>query len=260
MRYSRLKISPLRLTRLYLSLERLHSKELMMKMFIAVLCLLFLYLNEVGAEDRSKQTKVEHQSPPSTTGSGEFSLPSRGWSVSGFTGLNQCLPSGSARCDSSYPGLNLGLSTEYKWRYVGITSHLDWGTLTPLGEGSEALSHRLSRLGIGARAYAPRSKVKSYYLGMSIGKGDVVIQDTKSDSSVTWSTLWSSFKIDLGALWLKKENFAIESAISFLMNLGGERCVLFRGAGPCQAVKDLPEIQQSSSRVLMLSLGARWMP
>ena len=221
-----------------------------------ILWSLFLGIPSAIAEDTPPKPQDSSQDSISQ------SLPSliQGWSISGLAGLNLCLPSGSARCDSTYPGVNFGLSTEYKWRYFGISGDLDWGSLSPTGQGSDDLTHRFGHLGLGLRGYLPLSDDKSYYLGINLGMGEVTILDADSDSSVTWKTLWSDLRLDLGALWRHKDHFTLESALSLLIHLGGERCDLFRGAGPCRAVSELPDIERSSSRVLMLRFGIRWMP
>lgn len=185
-------------------------------------------------------------------------LPIGGWSISGLTGLNLCLPSSPANCNNTYPGVNAGLSTEYRWHYIGVNLNLDWGNFTPSGTGSENTTNTFGHLGIGLRAYHPYRSDKHFYIGSSLGMGEAEVSDHNSDSAVQWSSWWSDLRLDLGALWFQKEQWSIESTLSMIIHNGGTRCIIFQGAGPCQALKDLDSKQQSMARILMLRFGARW--
>ena len=183
-----------------------------------------------------------------------------GWSLSGLAGVNICVPSGKADCSATYPGMNVGLSSEYRWRYFGLLVNLDWGTLTPIEQGSEEVTHRLSHVGLGLRAYYPRQNKKHYFTGFSLGMGQAKVHDDKSDSGVEWFSFWSDLRVDVGGLWYARPSLAIEGQLSANIHLGGTRCVLFRGAGPCSPINDLPTAEQSMAKVLMLRLGVRWIP
>lgn len=222
------------------------------------ICVLFLLWvpNTLNAQSYDKNIEPSERVPQEK----KSIRPGGGWSITGLTGLNFCLPSGAARCDATYPGFNFGLTTEYKWTYLSITGNLDWGQFTLVGAGDDELSHHFGHLGLGVRAYLPSPPSRWQYLGVSLGSGDVEIKEDQSDSSVTWSSLWSDLKLSFGAVWLRDQHFSVESALSLLIHLGGERCIQFSGAGPCRAVKELPEIERSSSRTLMLRIGLRWTP
>ncbi len=210
----------------------------------------------MGFTDRSAYAEETPHPDPEISASESL----LGWSVSGLSGINLCIPSGSARCDETYPGVNAGLSTEYRWKFVGLSANVDWGTLTPAGTGSDQVTHRLSHIGLGLRAYVPWSEAKAYYMGMSAGMGEAVVKDNKSDSSVTWSSLWSDLRLELGGVWIKSETLAIESALGLAIHLGGERCIRFNGAGPCSVEAELGDSEQSSARVMMWRIGVRWIP
>ena len=113
---------------------------------------------------------------------------------------------------------------------------------------------------MGSRFYLPWRKGKHYFLGGSLGWGQAVIAATRSEASVEWSSFWSDLRLDLGGTWLYNRHMAIESMVSMAFHLGGSRCILYKGAGPCEAVSDLEEREQSSARVLMLRLGVKWLP
>ena len=181
-----------------------------------------------------------------------------GWSISGLSGINLCLPSGTATCSDTYPGVNLGLSTEYRWQHIGLMLNLDWGNFIPSGTGSEDTSNTFGHLGLGLRYYYPYQNTQHFYIGGSFGMGEAEVSDHKSDSAVQWSSWWSDLRLDLGALWFQRNHWSLESALSMIIHSGGTRCIIFQGAGPCQAMSDLDSRQQSMARVLMLRFGARW--
>jgi hypothetical protein len=183
-----------------------------------------------------------------------------GWSMGGLAGFNLCMPSGSATCDQTYPGVNLGLITEYRWRYLGILIDLYWGTLTPRGSGSDHVKYRLGHLGLGGRIYGPRQEGYDYFVGGSLGWGNLALTDVQSESAVEWSSFWSDFRMDLGTTWPYAPSLAFESMLSMAFHFGGTRCILFQGSGPCSPVNELKERERSMARILMFRIGIRWMP
>jgi hypothetical protein len=201
----------------------------------------------------AEMNKMAHEAPP------QLKL-SEGWSLSGVLGLSSCMPSGEADCDQTYPGVAIGLSTEYRWGYIGITLDTDWSTLTPSGTGSDHVKHRISHVGLGVRGYLPLTSEIAMYSGLSLGPGWVDVSDDASESSISWSTFWSDLRLDLGALKALNESWVLEGALSLLLHFEGSRCALFQGAGPCALVIDLPTAQQDSAHLLMLRAGMRWTP
>ena len=212
---------------------------------------------------QSEGSRSSESSPLKQVADNDESDPSSllGWSLIGLAGMNICAPSGSADCEKNFPGVNLGLATEYRWRYYGVLLDYDWGTLTPIGTGSDQVTHRLQHIGLGSRLYYPKRVDRHYFLGGSLGWGKAVIADTQSEASVEWSSFWSNLRLDLGATWLYHRKIAMESILSMVFHLGGSRCILYKGAGPCEAVDALEEgRERSSARVLMLRFALKWIP
>lgn len=229
-------------------------------MYRLTLILVTICCAHVHAESITPTTKASTTPPPQSPSMPmPINDPSQlGWSVSGLTGLNSCLPSGTATCDETYPGINLGLSTEYRWEHIGLMLNLDWGNLTPSGTGSENTSNTFGHLGLGLRYYYPYQNTNHFYAGASLGMGEAEVSDQKSDSAVQWSSWWSDLRLDLGTLWVQSEHWSLESALSVIIHMKGTRCIIFQGAGPCQAIEDLDPRQQSTARIVMLRFGARW--
>lgn len=185
---------------------------------------------------------------------------SSGWSLSALLGGSSCIPSGEANCQSTYPGLSLGASTGYSWEYVGVMLDVDWATLTPSGEGSDVVTHRLIHVGLGLQGRFSLNPQLTLFMGGSLGPGWVTVSDEKSNSEVSWSTFWSDLRIDVGALKTLTPTLALEGTLSLTTHHGGSRCVLFQEAGPCSALSDLPTSQRDQARLLMMRVGARWTP
>ena len=209
-------------------------------------------------EDQSVPAQLTSKNPTLALPNNELKKLPLGWSLSGLTGANLCVASGQAQCNETYPGVNLGLSTEYRWKYLGINLNLDWGNFTPTGTGSDQISNTFGHLGLGLRYYYTYKPSQHLYLGASLGMGEAEVLDQTSESSVQWSSFWSDLRVDLGALWRQTDHWSIESGLSMIFHTGGTRCIAFQGAGPCQAVSELEPSQRSIARVLMLRFGARW--
>ena len=240
--------------------EKCIARSAQRSAIIGLLCLVTLSTSPLAWSETPVDVDVGERGQETLTPKATQAQLSEGWSLSGITGLSTCVPSGEADCESTYPGVSLGVSTEYRWRYVGITIDADWSTLTPTGTGSDSVTHRVSHIGLGLRGYLPLRTDVSLYSGFSLGPGWVDVHDDASESSISWSTFWSDLRVDVGGLMAIDDSWSLEGALSLLLHYGGNRCVLFQGAGPCAAVSDLPSVQQSNAHVLMLRGGVRWTP
>ena len=225
-------------------------------LLLIIFCCTTVHAEKGSTPSKEVPTKASESFTEPELSSGPKNL--LGWSISGLSGINFCLPSGTASCSDTYPGVNLGLSTEYRWQYIGLTLNLDWGNFIPSGTGSENTSNTFGHLGLGLRYYYPYQTTQHLYIGGGFGMGEAEVSDQRSESAVQWSSWWSDVRLDLGALWFQRDHWSLESALSMIIHSGGTRCIIFQGAGPCQALSDLDTEQQSIARVLMLRFGARW--
>ena len=183
-----------------------------------------------------------------------------GWFLGALAGLQSCIPSTDAGCDQVFPGGSLGLSTGYRWRFVGIKLNGDWGTLIPTGNGSEHVKIRSYHIGLGLLGYLPLVETYTLYSGLSLGAGDLSVHDTASDSMISWSSLWSDLRWELGGQSKLSSLFTLELALSINFHLGGSRCLNFQGAGPCEPISNLKQSEQQVSPTGSLRVGITWSP